>query len=335
MTQTTKEIFEKHEVRKTKAEKSAFIDFAIKSAEDMGYSARVERGELGARNIVVGDPTGARAVFTAHYDTAPRLPFPNLITPRSILLYVLYQIAIMLLLFAIPAVIVGVLIFALEGFGVPKTVTGELYRLAYVLIFIEILLMMIGPANKHTANDNTSGVTLLFDIMRDIPEKKRDRVAFIFFDLEEVGLVGSSSYAAKHKNEMKEKLVINFDCVSDGKNILFALRRGAESYRGLLEEAYSSEGDYVTEFHSKGVIYPSDQMSFPKGVGVSALNKTKRGLLYMDKIHTSKDTVYDEANIEFLKERSVILTELLVGEGSTPSDNGGSMPEDGKIDLSG
>ena len=67
-------------------------------------------------------------------------------------------------------------------------------------------------------------------------------------------------------------------------------------------------------------------MSFPCGVGVSALNKTEKGLLYMNKIHTAKDIVYDEKNIEFFKARSLKLAELF--------SEGGSA-ESGKIDIVG
>ena len=51
--------------------------------------------------------------------------------------------------------------------------------------------------------------------------------------------------------------------------------------------------------NAKFVYYPSDQKSFKKNVGVAAFKKSKLGL-YMDKIHTPKDTVMDERNIEAL-----------------------------------
>ena len=54
---------------------------------------------------------------------------------------------------------------------------------------------------------------------------------------------------------------------------------------------------------SKGVFYPSDQMNFKKGVGVAALKHSKfLRTDYMDRIHTNRDTVFCEENIEFLTE---------------------------------
>ena len=117
-----------------------------------------------------------------------------------------------------------------------------------------------------------------------------------------------------HPGVAKDKLIINFDCVSDGDNILFVPKKGAYYATGMIEEAFSPtekyEGKYSVEVARKA-FYPSDQINFNRGVGVSALNKTKGGILYMDKIHTNKDTVYNEENIEFLKEGAIKLAKIL------------------------
>ena len=181
----------------------------------------------------------------------------------------------------------------------------------YALLILFTYLLLFGPANRHTANDNTSGVTLLIDIMRDIPDELKSEVAFIFFDLEELGLIGSKGYSKRHSRIKRNKLVINFDCISDGKSILFALRKKAVAYKEKISEAFRTNDTYTVEIASKGCFYPSDQLNFDLGVGVAALKKTKRGLLYMNRIHTPRDTVYDEENIEFLKNGAIELTRLL------------------------
>ena len=170
--------------------------------------------------------------------------------------------------------------------------------------------MMIGPANKHTANDNTSGVTTLLDLMMAMPAELRSEAAFIFFDLEEPGLLGSSGYASKHSKSMKDKWIVNFDCVSDGDTMLFAVSRKARGLVPSLEKVFvPNEHVPTVDIAAKGVFYPSDQANFPRGVGVAALKKTKNGnILYMNRIHTSKDTVYREENIAFLVDGAVRLT---------------------------
>ena len=316
MTETTRKVFDTYQVRKTKKQKSAFIQYVKEQAEAGGYTCRVEKGMLGARNIVIGEPDAARVVYTAHYDTCPRLPFPNFITPKNIWIYLLYQVALVLLLM-IPVFLVSVGIgFVVGWIGAVVDMDGDTVALL-ASVFAEVawigllVLLLAGPANKNTANDNTSGVTTLLDIMNALPEEQRGKVAFVFFDLEESGLFGSAGFASKHKAAMKGKLLINFDCVSDGSHIIFAQKKGAKRYTALLAECFAGNEKFTVEVASKGIFYPSDQANFPCGVGVAALKSTKNGLLYMNRIHTKRDTVYCEENIGFLTEGAVRLAEKL------------------------
>ena len=311
MTQTTKQVFELYEVRKTKKQKSAFITYVESLAKREGYDCRVEKGSMGARNIVVGSPDKAKIVYTAHYDTCARMPFPNFITPKNFLIYLLYQLVIVALVY-VPVFAAVYLSYIICAFaGVPENIALLIDEIVFFAAVIVMLwLLAAGPANKHTANDNTSGVTTLLDIMCALPEEKRDQVAFVFFDLEEMGLFGSKSFAAKHKQTMKDKLLINFDCVSDGNHILFVLKKGAIPHAAAIERAFPNDETYTVEIATKGVFYPSDQANFACGVGVAALKKTKHGnLLYMNRIHTKHDTAYDEKNIEFLVRGALQLTE--------------------------
>lgn len=313
MRETTKEIFDKYEVRKTRQEKTAFIEFTLDFAKKNGYDAHVESGSFKSRNIVIGDPKTAKVTYTAHYDTCPRLPFPNFITPKNIFIYVLYQILLTVCILGVPMLLSGILGFVLAKAGVGEDIASRvIFFASYALVAAELYLIMAGPANPHTANDNTSGVTTLFEIMEKLPERERGEVAFIFFDLEEMGLIGSSSYYSKNKREMKDRLLINFDCVSDGKNILFVLSKKARCYEDLFKSAFEKNETYSPEFCSRGVFYPSDQASFPYGVGVAALKKSdSHGILYMNRIHTKKDTVYDEENIAYLSDGAVKLASLI------------------------
>lgn len=308
MTESTKTIFEKYQVRKSKKQKRAFIEYVKEESGALGYDCKVEKGLFGAKNIVLGDVDKANVIYTAHYDTCPRLPFPNFITPKNFFIYLLYQIAIVVGFFVVSGALgfcIGFVSAYLDiGFDMSVIIIDFL-----ILLFLALLLF--GPANKNTANDNTSGVTTLLDLMRELPEELRDSVAFVFFDLEETGLFGSASFASKHKAIAKNTLIVNFDCVSDGNNILFALGKGAKGYTKALGEAFPSNEDFSVEVASKGVFYPSDQMNFKRGVGVAALKKTAHGLLYMNRIHTKKDTVYCEENIDFLVKGAIELAEKL------------------------
>jgi len=50
-------------------------------------------------------------------------------------------------------------------------------------------------------------------------------------------------------------------------------------------------------------------------VGVAALKKSRRlGILYMNRIHTPRDTVYEEENIAYLVRGARHLTSALAGK---------------------
>ena len=108
MRDTTKEIFDKYEIRKNKKQKQAFRDYVISYAKSKGYEARTERAGRYANNIIVGDPKSAEVVYTAHYDTCTVMPFPNFITPKCIHIYLLYQLVLSLFIYIIPcSVMIG------------------------------------------------------------------------------------------------------------------------------------------------------------------------------------------------------------------------------------
>ena len=312
MTDSARKILEKYEVRKTRCQKSEFISYILDFAKNNGYDAKVEKKGKSIRNIVVGDPDNASVIYTAHYDTCPRLPFPNFITPKNILIYVLYQIVLTAAIIGVPILVAFGVCMVLEALGVGDNAVSIIkIWIEYLGIIGALYLMIKGPANPHTANDNTSGVTTLVSIIESLPENLREKTAFVFFDLEEVGLLGSSAFYAAHKKNMQDKLLLNFDCVSDGKMILFAIKKGAVKHVELLKEAFPKTEGFTPDFATKGVFYPSDQAKFPLGVGVAALKKSKRGILYMNRIHTVKDTVFDEANIDYLTDGAIRLSHLM------------------------
>ena len=291
MTRISKEILEKYQIRKTRKQKTAFIEFLRAHYPDL----KIEDDALGySRNIVIGNPDTAKAVFGAHYDTCAVMPFPNFIMPKSVTVSILYAFVLV-----IPMAIIASVVGNAAGwiFGDPS-LTGLFTLLTY---WVVLFLMILGPANKHTVNDNTSGVITLIVLMDSMTEEERAQSCFVFFDNEEKGLFGSSTFAKEHKETMKEKLLINFDCVSDGDHLmLIPDKKSFPELSEKLEAAFVNTGDKTVLIESaKFVYYPSDQKNFKKNIGVAAFKKSKLGL-YMDRIHTPRDTVMDERNIEVL-----------------------------------
>ena len=308
-----------HPVRKTKKQKAAFRDDVVPYLESLGYSVVVQNGEFGVKNVVVGNSETAKILVTAHYDTPAWLPFPNLITPCHAFPFILYQLVMTVGLFLIP-MLCGFLANQLGYSGVSSYVMSALF-------FVEMCVMLVGPGNKTNANDNTSGVVALLDIAKNMPIDKRNVVCFVLFDLEEAGLLGSAHYVQKNSAYVNQQICLNLDCVGDGDNIvLFPARKLKKDDVRLswLRQITSECGAKSIVVRENGFsYYPSDQHNFAYGVGVAALNKTKNGWLYCDKIHTKKDVVLDESNVSYLSNK---ICDMIANSGDLPEVVGTKVP---------
>ena len=294
-------------VRKTKRQKQAFRDAVQAYAASIGYESRVEKGSFGSQNLILGNPEQADYLVTAHYDTCARLPIPNFLTPCNFWLFLLWQLALMLLILGV-CIFGGLAVGLLTGSGFAGVLAG------YLLVWILLALMLIGPANPSNANDNTSGVVTLLEIARSLPEGQRGKVCFVLFDLEEAGLIGSAAYRKAHKKASDSQLVLNLDCVGDGDHIRFFPTKKLKKDRKKLTSLYKACGYFGKKdvlVHEKGFsANPSDQANFPYGVGICALRK-KGKTLYLSRIHTPKDTILEETNVNIL--RAALITFITCG----------------------
>ncbi len=293
MTPLSQTIFDNFQTRKSDAQKSAFIALMQEHFPKMTIeeSGRLLRN----RNLVVGDIKNAQYVFTAHYDTCAQLPFPNFMAPRNP-----FALILLILAFSIAFFLLGMLL----------GVVGHVVNLPPIFPFFVLLpaallfqlLILFGKANKHTANDNTSGVITLCEILHLLSDEEKAKIAVVFFDNEEIGLVGSSRFQKKYHKEMKNKLLLNFDCVSDGDNIALCISKKAKvKNQQELEAAFCPHKNKTILFwNSRTTFYPSDQIHFPQNVAVASFNKSRIFGYYMNKIHTKHDTVFMEENILYL-----------------------------------
>lgn len=301
---TPMDVVKSYPVRKSKAQKLAFRTEVTQWLESHGYSVHTEKGSFRSQNLVIGNPQEAKFLVTAHYDTCARLPFPNLITPCNFWPYLMYQIFVCAALL-VPAMGIG----AVAGWLLHAYDMG--YLLFTILIWAEIFLMLLGPANPTNVNDNTSGVVTLLELAASLPAENRKDVCFVLFDLEEAGLIGSSSYQSTHKKETRRQLVLNLDCVGEGDDLCFFPTAKVKKDKAQLALLQSLEGTYgaktLTVRTAGFSFYPSDQMNFPRGVGICALKRSKM-VLYLSRIHTPKDTILDETNVKTL---CSLLTKLI------------------------
>jgi len=299
MTELSRKILDAYQVRKTRKQKQAFIELLQTHIPTLQVQ---KMGLPRSRNLVIGDPETAKVLLTAHYDTCARLPFPNFITPKRPLISILYSFLIVLPWIAVIFLLNLLLARVISDYMLHYWISLGCY--AFLM-----WMMLSGPANKHTANDNTSGVITLIEIYDSLPTDVRDHVCFVFFDNEEKGVIGSAQFRKRYKKVMKDKLLINFDCVSDGDHFLLGISKKAnQKYHVAIAQAFTSGADKTVMLENlKKVYYPSDQAGFPMAIAVAALKHSKIFGYYMDRIHTKRDTAFDERNIAFLTERTCAL----------------------------
>jgi len=291
------------QVRKTYAQKTAFIEWVRAYAAEQGVIVTIEENgtAIRSRNIILGDVDAARTIIAAHYDTCARMLLPNFSTPGCLPLFIMEQTLLTLMI---------VLGGWLCGWGARAILTAWIHPFAAGLFAwiagfagaaLVLALMLAGPANPNTANDNTSGVLLVLAAMQRMKEKPG--VAYVLFDNEEKGLFGSQAFIKAHP-QAAQRFLLNFDCVGDGDTLLYTgMKAGmrmpqAKRLLRAMEEIAPEYGMKTVSGDFPKWIYPSDQMLFPRGTAVAALKGKK--VLYMDRIHTSRDTVLEERNLSCL-----------------------------------
>ena len=302
MSQLCDLILESYQVRRTEAQKTAFIQLLQQRFPQL----QVEKTDKN-RNLVAGDITTAKILFTAHYDTPARSFWPNISMPLRPGLKFAYNMLVLM-------PIIGLMLLAMFGLEsvLPDLRIRACIGLAvyYVLYFY---LFFGAPANQHNANDNTSGVCLLVRLMETLTPEQLEKVAFVFFDNEEKGCVGSKAFRKRHKAETEHTLIFNFDCVADGEHIMFLSTLPAEKqWEPLLRQAfYDADGYSVSFTNSKKAKYSSDQKRFPMSIGTAALHTHPIVGYYFARIHTARDTVHNPKNIEFLRAGAIRLIDSI------------------------
>ncbi len=305
MTDLSKLILNKFLIRKTTKQKTAFIAELGKNFECTIQSSKLNR------NIIIGDVKTAKTVYSAHYDTPASLLFPNFMTPKSLLWYLVYQIVVGVIVF-IPIVGFTILFRMIYNFFITFELSSSAYLLLnlitsfgpLVILGLFFYLLLCGPANKSNTNDNTSGVITLIELYTNMSDEAKKECAFVFFDNEEKGLLGSRLFKKIYKKEMKNFVLVNFDCVADGDNILLVHSKKAKlNYKDNIKKHFTNHETKKLIDDNGFCIYPSDNMGFTNSIGICALKHNKVFGYYVDKIHTKHDTAFDEENINYLVER--------------------------------
>lgn len=291
-------LLEKYQIRRTKKQKQGFGNWVTEHLSGYGYNVSKDEYSKGGTNLIVGDAKSAEIILTAHYDTPTDFLIPQIMGFSNWGFFIISQIIICLpVLFLV----------WLNNLVLFNDSISDWFLLLIGLLFVSYSFQLFfGIPSKNAANDNTSGVATLISILEEIPENDRTKVCVVFFDEEEMGLIGSSHFRKKYKAFIKEKPLINFDCVSDGETFVFVSKkrfRDSKYYGSLkmaTDKAIKESKKQRRFINALQAPFMSDQILFPQGVGVVSAKKVLILGYYINRIHSRWDTKFDEENIKLL-----------------------------------
>ena len=284
----------KHGARMKRSHKKDFREFISEIATSMGYDAKIEKN-LFAHNVVIGNPETAEIVLTAHYDTPPNMPYhfvKKQVSTFGVALPVALGVGVVLTRYAINSQNSDLLEFMLNA------LQGSTYLLdgvAAASLGIGLYSFgLLGGENKNNYDDNSSGIIALLALMnyyRNLPESERNKIAFVMFDNEEKGLIGSLCYASKHR--IKNQNFLNFDCVGRGDqiNCIYTGKVANDFANGIFETLGTLESQGFTPRLKKSTMRTmSDHLSFMRSKGSLTILCDEKDTPVTEHIHSSKDT---------------------------------------------
>ena len=132
--------------------------------------------------------------------------------------------------------------------------------------------------------DNGCSVIILMRIAEELQKMNLNhRIRIVFFDMEEIGLLGSKAYVAKHKND-NIQFMINLDVCGAGNTLIFGNRKKAEGNPifTALKNACVEEDINFVEFPR---FYACDEIPFQslgiKGIMISLAPEIDAHLLWL------------------------------------------------------
>lgn len=287
MNRLTDIIKEKYIIRHTKKQKADFREFIVTELSEDGISAQVQSGRqsgIPVHNIIIGNADTAEYLITAHYDTPNTFLLPIVMFADSFTLSLISQLIVF-----VPLVFLSVIAGIFSG------------PAASLLVFYGgMFLGMFAFTNKNNFNDNTSGVLTVLEILYSLTDEERKKCAFVLFDNEEKGLLGSAYLNRTLKN--RKIPVLNFDCVGDGDEIRMFYKKDAQDISREISGLFDCNGSKTVKSKRRSVrniLYMSDDYNFPSGICFAAFRSSALGK-YISRIHTNRDTICSEENISFI-----------------------------------
>ncbi len=276
-------------------EKNRFLDYITEKITNLGYEIKQTKGRYIFKSVnLETENDDADIILGAHYDTPTILPFFF-----EYLFKIFGHTRQFFMIFGLFLLYAGFKFIASEfpDYNWLFTTIKYLFWLSFITILIP---------NPNNRNDNTSGVVTLLAVAEKLShyEHLKKRVKFVFFDNEELGLLGSFMQAKKWKKQQfpaKTKKFITVGCVGRGE-VPVIIYHKKDTLAKNLHEIFIKKSQKARIIRLP--FYPlSDNyiLGSSGAVNISWMDKTViPGGYYIRNIHSPKDKDVDYNKLEIV-----------------------------------
>lgn len=289
-------IFElkRKQIRHSRKEKDDFIEFLKQKLHKHGFEYNVVQAKvINSIHLETVSESDPDVILMAHYDTSNIMP-------------VWYEWLIRLC--GHTRSLLTLLIFILVDQLLHLTNNDLIIRGFEIVVVLTFIIPVLFIKNKHTMNDNTSGVIALLLLAEKISKNEtlKKRVKIVFTDNEEKMLLGSFQLRRiwkKNSFSYKNTKIISIDSIGRGDYVVISYnivnRIANELNKMFAENQINSKSInmWVTPF--------SDAYNFwfKGAVNINMMSKTIiPGGYYIKNIHSYRDKEISKDNIRIIVE---------------------------------
>lgn len=258
---------------------------------------------LEKKNAELSRDDGIEYLIGAHYDTPPALP-------REVVKYPILTMGAAYITAAQAYWFCTNWLFWQSLGWEDYLVASKAIDYSLNILNLSVMGYVMGFSGKDSENprnllDNDSGVIGVLQSLyafKDAPKEVKDKIKWMVGDNEEKFLLGSLSYAEKHKSALKNQSYINLDCIGLGKEINLLHYNYLKGMPKLAKEIYfaiKKEKDFNPVVSTSGIASTSDHLCFCKNAKESVCLLADATLL-KEHIHSKYDIEIEPKTIEVL-----------------------------------
>ena len=215
--ETQELLLEDYPIRRTHRQRERFLSFVKTYSESLGWRTRLLRSGTSVC-LLIGNETDAKIGISACYETPGQTLVPASIYPAA---------RVITLLIRFLPLIVTVLVFPIAAFAARTGFTLTILEILFLSATVFFTLrLFIQPSNRENCNCNSSGCSVLLDLLKAITANNRKKVVFLLWDRPDVERNGFSR-TWKSDPSVASLPFVHLSCLGYGNRVLLLQKKSA------------------------------------------------------------------------------------------------------------